>query len=227
MNKMILVTFLISLWNSLIGYGQEINRPMINNPYQVEINGDILPGMYFKVLTDVIKSDNAQYLNVYINSRGGRIDVAEGIVQLLADKTLTCYIDNAYSAALQIIMPLCSKIYTHSGANFGFHNAVIIFPINAMASAPVLYELFKEIKQMTVNMSNNMNNKWGGDTKCPKELMAKWSELAITCTEALLYESPVVGPHQLNYLWGKQVVVVLPYELWPIRRNPMVLRKKN
>lgn len=171
----------------------------------------------FAIFSAMKQQGNNQPISLYINSPGGNIDTAKMIAEEMGRLNVTCYVENAASAALQIIMPACSRVYANPDSRFIFHSAhaMGMIMLSEMTAAEMVVHLKTHNELMAENLTRRYNRK---DTiGCNKEMKEKLSRYSQKCVVMHMLNETGVGPLELNYLWGRNIVTVLPYIIFPHR----------
>lgn len=171
----------------------------------------------FSVFTALKQQDNNQPISLYINSPGGNIDAAKMIAEEMVRLNVTCYVENAASAALQIIMPACSRVYANPASRFMFHSAhtMGMMMLSEMTAAELVAHLKTHNDLMAENLTTRYNRK--DAIGCNKEMKVKLSRYSQKCVVMHMLNETEVGPLELNFLWGRNIVTVLPYIIFPRR----------
>lgn len=120
---------------------------------------------------------------IFIYSKGGEIDSAALIALSMKNKNTECYVKEAASAALQIVMPACKKTFVYKDTQFQFHAMAYIFSCDKFCewSSLDILSLAKYVKNTNNWMSKSMTNKWGVP-RCAFRGIAK------NCLEQVMFE---------------------------------------
>lgn len=159
---------------------------------------------------------------VYLNSQGGSIAVAEAFAEKMKKVPRTCYVKQAQSAALQIVMPACKIVYASRLSIFGPHSAHRMFPKNNdMYSAQDLASLAKQLFDVSHNMAMTMIIKYGRDAICPKMQDPMLYRFSKTCIGRHMIEAKTFNTEAYNQLWGNPpIAIILPEEQMPKPQKP-------
>lgn len=157
--------------------------------------------------------DNAP-ATLLIDSPGGDVRGAAMVSQAMVRLNVTCFVRKASSAALQIIMPSCSKIYATSSSSFGFHDSHSMFPASSEDFVPVgvkeaLY-ILEENSKINQWMASWMVLRFLGDANnCSQEMMAYWGNLISNCVGAHIYQNSDFNAEQFNKIWPQPVLEII------------------
>jgi ATP-dependent protease ClpP protease subunit len=181
----------------------------------------------FAIYSYLKQQREQQPVSLYINSSGGVIAAAQMIAEEMSRLNVTCYVDYAASAALQVIMPSCTRIYSNPGSLFVFHSAHAMgqFELNEMSGA----DLVKALKTYNNDMADVLTKRYKRkDAKgCSKELMLKLSQYSQRCVVQHMLNVTQVGPLELNWMWDKEVTTVIPYIIFPRPQRKNLPRESN
>jgi len=161
-------------------------------------------------------------ISVYIDSQGGLIDEAYEFGKALSVLRPTCFVKNAASAALEVIMPACQKIVLMPESTLQFHSAT--WCIQGMRSTA---DILKDLRQglaVSVFMAELMENLWG-PAVCSKEINAKYPELSsFNCSLRHMIDETSLTGSQFTVLYpgAAKRVTILPKEKFPqIKKIPV------
>jgi hypothetical protein len=152
-------------------------------------------------------------VSIYIDSPGGVVGLAEEISGNVVKLDASCYVRNAYSAALQIIMPTCRRIFAVENSSFGFHSAQ--FPLERLAISEIDSAIGLQVTHyVTTWMANIMNTMLRSDAKCPANAPDIVKKISETCTAQHMNMNTTLNPIDFNKLWKKSPVTIISQKEW-------------
>lgn len=162
-------------------------------------------------------------VEVYINSHGGRIDDAFKFSRALSFLNATCYVENAASAAFQVVMPACRKIIMVKTTTLDFHGTT--FCIEGMRDTQnMLNDLRTSLKVNTL-MSNLMTFYWG-DAVCTTDIKKNYPELAnFPCAVTHMTAESSLTPQTFMTTFPNAAhrVTIVPKDMFPVlKKIPIV-----
>lgn len=153
-------------------------------------------------------------VNLFINSRGGDIDMAQGMADTIRTRQLwvTCFVDKASSAALQIVLPACHRIYMHDGTQLVYHDAHAL--VEGMISSATANEIRLDLIQTNRQMAQQVEARFG------KARCRVLKSPRVGCTLQHIYDNTPMGPHEWKWTYPQtaQQIVVIPEFLFASHR---------
>lgn len=153
--------------------------------------------------------DNA-VVRISIDSAGGDVAVASILGAEIARVHAICHVTYAASAALQIVMPKCKKIYASVETQFGFHATHVVSP----TSLKDIDEVKRELEHVDVKMSAILREAFG-TFRCPA-LQPETLKISDDCLRGAFYEELVWDAMTWNAYWvnSPKPIIILPSDIF-------------
>lgn len=160
-------------------------------------------------------------IDVYINSPGGRIDMAFELGRNLANLNATCYVKYAASAAFELVMPACKKIVYTNTSKVVFHSAM--WCSQGMKDTADFLTEFREGLKISGVMNALMTNYWGPAT-CKPDFKKQYSDVAAPCGVLHMLNETELNAQEFINTFPKvaPIVAIVPKEMFPDIPNPVV-----